>query len=79
MLAVLNGKFKRNIRLFTRSVDTVAHEQLRLRLLFSVAVSLFNFIGGAWDIQWRGIGRMLFIPPPCWCWRLPAALCWYWQ
>ena len=49
-----------------RPVDVVAHERLRLRILFAVAVlKLFNFIGGAWDIQWHvAIGRdSLFIPP----------------
>jgi hypothetical protein len=51
---------------FDRSIDAVAHERLRLRLLFAVAaLKLFNFIGGAWDIQWHiEIGRdSLFIPP----------------
>ena len=47
-------------------VEAAAHERLRLRLLFAVAfLKLFNFIGGAWDIQWHvAIGRdSLFIPP----------------
>jgi hypothetical protein len=51
---------------FERAIDAQAHEHLRLRLLFAVAVlKLFNFIGGAWDIQWHiEIGRdSLFIPP----------------
>ena len=67
MLTQLNARFKHNvIGYFTRPVDAVAHEKLRLRLLFSVAIfKLFNFIGGAWDIQWHvEIGRdSLFIPP----------------
>jgi hypothetical protein len=67
MLAALNARFRRNVSaFFTRPVDALAHERLRLRLLFSVAViKLFNFIGGAWDIQWHiEIGRdSLFIPP----------------
>ena len=47
-------------------IDTLAHERLRLRIFFAVAfLKLFNFIGGAWDIQWHvAIGRdSLFIPP----------------
>ena len=47
-------------------IDVAAHERLRLRLLFGVALlKLFNFIGGAWDIQWHvAIGRdNLWIPP----------------
>ncbi len=49
-----------------RPVDAVAHERLRLSVLFAVALlKLFNFIGGAWDIQWHvAIGRdSLWIPP----------------
>ena len=49
-----------------RPVDAVAHERLRLRVLFAIALlKLFNFIGGAWDIQWHvAIGRdSLWIPP----------------
>ena len=49
-----------------RPVDAVANERLRLRVLFAVALlKLFNFIGGAWDIQWHvAIGRdSLWIPP----------------
>ena len=49
-----------------RRVDAAAHERVRLRVLFSVAIlKLFNFIGGAWDIQWHvAIGRdSLWIPP----------------
>jgi hypothetical protein len=35
-----------------RPVDAVANERLRLRVLFAVALlKLFNFIGGAWDIN----------------------------
>ena len=67
MVAQLNSRFKHNLSgYFSRPVDAVAHERLRLRLLFSVAIfKLFNFIGGAWDIQWHvEIGRdSLFIPP----------------
>ena len=67
MLTQLNTKLKQNFAgYFTRPIDEVAHEKLRLRLLFSVAIfKLFNFIGGAWDIQWHvEIGRdSLFIPP----------------
>jgi hypothetical protein len=50
----------------SRSLDDDAHERLRLRLLFAVAIlKVFNFMGGAWDIQWHvAIGRdSLFIPP----------------
>ncbi len=46
--------------------QAAAHEMLRLRLLFAIAIlKLLNFIGGAWDIQWHvEIGRdSLFIPP----------------
>ena len=49
-----------------KQVTAVSQEQLRLRVLFAVAaLKLFNFIGGAWDIQWHiEIGRdSLFIPP----------------
>jgi hypothetical protein len=67
MLAELKSKFHLSIATrFDRSVDVTAHERLRLRLLFAVAVmKLFNFIGGAWDIQWHvEIGRdSLWIPP----------------
>jgi hypothetical protein len=52
-------------RLLT-AVDATALERLRLRVLFAVALlKLFNFIGGAWDIQWHvAIGRdSLWIPP----------------
>jgi len=51
---------------FARPVDALANERLRLRVLFGVAIlKLFNFIGGAWDIQWHvAIGRdSLWIPP----------------
>ncbi len=50
----------------SRPVDAVALERQRLRVLFAVALlKLFNFIGGAWDIQWHvAIGRdSLWIPP----------------
>jgi hypothetical protein len=49
-----------------RPMDAVSLERLRLRVLFAVALlKLFNFIGGAWDIQWHvAIGRdSLWIPP----------------
>jgi hypothetical protein len=49
-----------------RPVDAVTLERLRLRVLFAIALlKLFNFIGGAWDIQWHvAIGRdSLWIPP----------------
>jgi len=49
-----------------RPMESAAHERLRLRVLFVVAIlKLFNFVGGAWDIQWHvAIGRdSLFIPP----------------
>jgi len=67
MLAALKSRV---IRTLTGSpahrVDVIAHERVRLRILFTVAIlKLFNFIGGAWDIQWHvAIGRdSLFIPP----------------
>ncbi len=67
MLAALKSKMMRPLtNRLARPVDAVAHERLRLRLLFAVAIlKLFNFIGGAWDIQWHvAIGRdSLFIPP----------------
>jgi hypothetical protein len=50
----------------SKPLDSQAHERLRLRVLFVVAaLKLFNFMGGAWDIQWHvAIGRdSLFIPP----------------
>ena len=67
MLAPFNRILKRTLaNAFTHPVDTTAHEQLRLRVLFAIAIlKLLNFIGGAWDIQWHvEIGRdSLFIPP----------------
>ena len=67
MLAELMSKIE--IRLHARlktQANTAAHERLRLKALFAVAIlKLFNFIGGAWDIQWHvEIGRdNLWIPP----------------
>ena len=52
--------------IFETPVEALAHERVRLRILFAVAIlKLLNFIGGAWDIQWHvEIGRdSLFIPP----------------
>lgn len=67
MLGTLTGKFKQVLmENLPHSLDAVTHERLRLRYLFGVAIlKLFNFIGGAWDIQWHiEIGRdSLFIPP----------------
>lgn len=67
MLAEMKSKIRFNIaNSFGLPVDAVAHERLRLRVLFGVAIlKLFNFIGGAWDIQWHvEIGRdSLWIPP----------------
>ena len=67
MLAALRLTMNRALvsRLLT-AVDASALERLRLRVLFAVALlKLFNFIGGAWDIQWHvAIGRdSLWIPP----------------
>jgi hypothetical protein len=67
MLATLRLTMNRALvsRLLT-AVDASALERLRLRVLFAVALlKLFNFIGGAWDIQWHvAIGRdSLWIPP----------------
>ncbi len=53
-------------RMVAESADVAAQERLRLRVLLLVAgLKLFNFIGGAWDIQWHvEIGRdSLWIPP----------------
>jgi hypothetical protein len=64
MLAALKTRIARP--LLNYQVSTQALEQRRLRLLFAVAIlMLFNFIGGAWDIQWHvEIGRdSLWIPP----------------
>lgn len=67
MLATLRLTMNRALvsRLLT-AVDATALERMRLRVLFTVALlKLFNFIGGAWDIQWHvAIGRdSLWIPP----------------
>jgi hypothetical protein len=54
------------VSMLPAAVDATALERLRLRVLFAVALlKLFNFIGGAWDIQWHvAIGRdSLWIPP----------------
>lgn len=67
MLTGLRSKIE--LRLHSRfgaQVDAKLHERLRLKVLFAVAIlKLFNFIGGAWDIQWHvEIGRdSLWIPP----------------
>ncbi len=67
MLATLKSRLVRTLTGSpARRVNAVAHERVRLRVLFAVAIlKLFNFIGGAWDIQWHvAIGRdSLFIPP----------------
>jgi hypothetical protein len=67
MLTGLKSKFHLNLAAgLARPVDVADHERLRLRVFFAVAlVKLFNFIGGAWDIQWHVlIGRdSLWIPP----------------
>ncbi len=67
MLAELKSKIDVGMRArFGTQVDTSLHERLRLKFLFVVAIlKLFNFIGGAWDIQWHvQIGRdNLWIPP----------------
>jgi len=67
MLAALKSKVMHTLAAASaRPIDVVAHERLRLRILFGVAIlKLFNFIGGVWDIQWHvAIGRdSLFIPP----------------
>lgn len=67
MLANLKSRFDLLVReRYTLQVDASAHERLRLKVLFIVAIlKLFNFIGGAWDIQWHvEIGRdSLWIPP----------------
>ncbi len=67
MLATLKNTLRENFpAALARPVEAIAHEQLRLRLLFAIAImKLLNFIGGAWDIQWHvEIGRdSLFIPP----------------
>jgi hypothetical protein len=67
MFAVLSRKVSAGLTArLTRPVTAVSQERLRLRILFAVAaLKLFNFIGGAWDIQWHvAIGRdSLWIPP----------------
>lgn len=67
MLNALSLRIKHSlVASFSRPIDSVAQERLRLRFLGTVAVlKLFNFIGGAWDIQWHvEIGRdSLWIPP----------------
>ncbi len=67
MTTNVKSKIQLNIaRAFAKPLDTAACERLRMRVLFAVAIlKLFNFIGGAWDIQWHvEIGRdNLFIPP----------------
>ena len=67
MMAVLRSKIARGARVnFGSQVGVAAHERLRMQTLFAVAIlKLFNFIGGAWDIQWHiEIGRdSLWIPP----------------
>jgi hypothetical protein len=67
MIAALKSRLVRTLAGSpARRVDAIAHERMRLRILFAVAfLKLFNFIGGAWDIQWHvAIGRdSLFIPP----------------
>jgi hypothetical protein len=67
MFTSLNLKVRQSLNwIFPPQVDALAHERLRLRILFGVAMlKMFNFIGGAWDIQWHvEIGRdSLWIPP----------------
>jgi len=67
MLASIKSKMVNTLTAgVVRPIDALAHERLRLRFLFAVAFfKLFNFIGGAWDIQWHvAIGRdSLWIPP----------------
>ena len=67
MLATLRLRMNHAIAgSLARPVDAASLERLRLRVLFAVALlKLFNFIGGAWDIQWHvAIGRdSLWIPP----------------
>jgi hypothetical protein len=67
MLATLRLSMNRAlVSRLPAAVDATALERLRLRVLFTVALlKLFNFIGGAWDIQWHvAIGRdSLWIPP----------------
>lgn len=67
MLTTLRMRMSRGLASgLPTAIDATALERLRLRVLFSVALlKLFNFIGGAWDIQWHvAIGRdSLWIPP----------------
>lgn len=67
MLHDLRLRMKQSVSPYlTREYDAVAHERLRLRLLFAVALfKMLNFFGGNWDIQWHvAIGRdSLWIPP----------------
>src|SRR3972149_2670612 len=67
MLAELKSKIKIRMQArFKTQANTAVHERLRLKVMFAVAIlKLFNFIGGAWDIQWHiEIGRdSLWIPP----------------
>lgn len=67
MLATLKTNLTHRLNMYlAKPADAIAHEKLRLRLLFAIAIlKLLNFIGGAWDIQWHvEIGRdSLFIPP----------------
>jgi len=67
MLTELKSKIDVRLRLrFGGQIDAAVHERLRLKVFFVVALlKLFNFIGGAWDIQWHvEIGRdNLWIPP----------------
>ena len=67
MLADIRMKMNKAVAAgLARPVAAGAHERQRLRVLFAVALlKLFNFIGGAWDIQWHvAIGRdSLWIPP----------------
>ena len=78
MLATLRLSMNRAlVSRFPAAVDATAVERLRLRVLFAVALlKLFNFIGGAWDIQWHvAIGRdSLWIPPTWWCSWLSSAV-----
>jgi len=67
MLAELKSKIEIRMQArFKTQANTAVHERLRLKVMFAVAIlKLFNFIGGAWDIQWHvEIGRdSLWIPP----------------
>jgi hypothetical protein len=67
MLATLRLRMNHAIAAgLARPMEAADLERLRLRVLFAVALlKLFNFIGGAWDIQWHvAIGRdSLWIPP----------------